>query len=323
MRKKFLSLFFGFICFFSCACGFSACKKDDRPKIVVTVFPEYDWVINVLGDKKEKYDILLLQDSGTDLHNFQPTITDKGRILDSTVFIYVGGESDAWAEEMLINNKIPSIVNLMSVLGDRAIEEEEIDGEEEHEHEHGEKEYDEHVWLSLKNARLFVGKIAEEFIRIDPENADIYRNNAANYTAELTALDGKYERAAENKQKDAIVVADRFPFLYLTRDYGITYFAAFSGCSAETQVTPSTVARLSEKVEEYGLNAVIKLEGSDGRCAIAVKNSTSNENLKILTLDSMQTTTLKSGKTYLSVMENNLEVIKDALEVSATKEQGE
>ena len=319
MRKKLLAFFFGVICFLSCACGFSACKKDDRQKIVVTVFPEYDWVINVLGDKKQEYNLILLQNNGADLHNFQPTIADKGRILDSAMFIYVGGESDKWAEDMLVGNKIPSVINLMDVLGDKAIEEEEMEDEEEHEHEHehGEKEYDEHVWLSLKNTKIFVQEIAEELGRVNPENAEVYRNNAGNYIAELTALDEEYERAVAEGEKAAIVVADRFPFLYLTSDYGITYFAAFSGCSAETQANPLTIARLAEKTDEYGLNAIIKLEGSDGRWAEAVKSATTNKNQKILTLDSMQTTVIKDGKTYLAAMRSNLEVLKEALEVPA------
>ena len=320
MKKKIISIISALILAVCAVPFFSACKKDDRPIIAVTVYPIYDWVSNVLGEKKDDFNLILLQDNGADLHNYDPTSNDIGKIADSVLFIYVGGESDERWTDRVFNaiGKEKAVINLLEVLGDNAVIEEEV-GEEDHDHEHEEdhdheEEYDEHVWLSLNNAKLFVTKIVEKLSKIDVENAETYKNNATGYVNLLDELNEEYKTAVDGAEKKVIVVADRFPFIYMTKDYGITYHAAFSGCSSDSAASTGTITRLVNAVLDNGLDAIFKLEGSDGRTASSVKSGVGRD-VKILTLDSMQTTTLKNGKGYLTAMRNNLDALKIAFNV--------
>ena len=235
----FLSFLIVFIMIFSCLTGCTTTKERKEFVVVCTVFPVYDWMRNVVGEN-DNVDIVLLLDDGLDLHNFQPTMDDMAVMSDCDVFIYVGGESDDWVDDVLttVKNTKMTTVNLIEVLGDKAREEEEIEGAEdahEHEHEHEEEEtgYDEHVWLSLKNAEIFVKKLADVMAVKDEKNAEKYQRNAAIYNESLSELDAEYEKAVGEANVKTLVFADRFPFLYLFKDYGLQYFAAFSGCSTE------------------------------------------------------------------------------------------
>lgn len=310
----------------------SACsdshKNNDKIKIVTTVFSEYDWTMNVLGDKKDNADVTLLLDSGADLHSYQPTVEDIAKVATCDLFIYVGGESDEWVDGALKNvtNKNMIVISLLKTLGDKAKEEELIEGMqgEEHNHEEGEEhdeeeeetEYDEHVWLSLKNAGLFVEEIASALGKIDKDNASVYKNNAAEYNGKLSSLDKQYERAVKSAATKTVLFGDRFPFRYLVDDYGISYYAAFVGCSAETEASFETIIFLAEKVDEFGLGAIMKIESSDGSIAQTIKNNTNGKNQKILTMDSLQSATKNeyvAGRTYLKVMQDNLAVLTEAL----------
>jgi zinc transport system substrate-binding protein len=322
------------------AAGLTGCgkaAKKDGLSIVATIAPEYDWVMNILGDNPAKADVTLLLDKGVDLHSFQPTADDIMKVANCDLFIYVGGESDEWVEDALKEsvNKDMVVINLLETLGDRVKEEEVVEGmqEEEHDHDHGdddhdddhdeddhdhdeETEYDEHVWLSLKNASILVDSISEALCGLDKANADHYRKQTEKYVKSLDALDKEYKDAVENAAKKTVLFGDRFPFRYLTDDYGLTYYAAFVGCSAETEASFETIAFLSKKVDELGLNAVMTIEGKDHRIAETIVNNTASHGQKILTLDSMQSTTSKDiakGTDYLSIMRNNLEVLKEAL----------
>ena len=182
--------------------------------------------------------------------------------------------------------------------------------------EDGEKEYDEHVWLSLKHSQKFVTKISECLSTIDGNNAETYKTNAKKYNDNLKDLDGKYTSAVNAGTKKTVLFADRFPFRYLVDDYGLDYYAAFVGCSAETEASFETIKFLADKVDELGLSVILQIESSDGKIANTVKNATANKNQTILTMDSAQTTTTKQfaeGRTYLSIMEGNLDVLKQAL----------
>ena len=325
--KKFISILILVCTLVSASCLLSSCsdapKETNKIKIVTTVFSEYDWTMNVLGDKKDGAELTLLLDSGADLHSYQPTVADVAKIVGCDVFIYVGGESDEWVDDVLKNatNRDMIVIDLLETLGENAKEEEIVEGmEEEHEHDEGEEEeepeYDEHVWLSLKNAQLFVNAIAAALGKTDKENAAVYAENAAKYNEKLAALDKKYELAVESASTKTLLFGDRFPFRYLTDDYGISYFAAFVGCSAETEASFETVVFLSSKVDELGLSAIMKIESSDGKIAQTIKNNTRGKNQKILTLDSLQSATQKeyaAGRTYLKVMEDNLSVLTEAL----------
>ena len=303
----------------------------DKLSIVTTIFPEYDWVRQILGDKADNADVTMLLDNGVDLHSYQPTADDIVKISDCDLFIYVGGESDGWVEDALKNatNKDMKVVNLLEVLGDKVKNEEVVEGmqEEEHEHEDGEEheegeeheheeEADEHVWLSLKNAEVLVGTISNALQEVDPGNKDAYAANADAYVKKLSALDAEYQTAVDNAARKTVLFGDRFPFRYLVDDYGLNYYAAFVGCSAETEASFETISFLAKKVDELKLPCVLTIEGKNHKIAETIVKNTAPKSQKILTMDSMQSTTSKdvaSSTTYFSVMEKNLAVLKEAL----------
>ena len=299
----------------------------DKISIVCTVFPQYDWVRQILGEEADNVDLTLLLQSRIDLHNFQPSVDDIVRISNCDLFIYVGGESDEWAEDVLgeaINEEM-IIVNLLDELGEAAKVEEIIEGmEDEDDDDHDdegddddhEDEYDEHVWLSLKNAQMFCAIIAEVLTELDPENTVVYQSNLAAYTQKLSALDSEYQMAVKAAPIKTLLFGDRFPFRYLVDDYGLSYYAAFAGCSAETEASFETIIFLSEKTDELSLNNIMVTESSDMKIAETIRNNTTAKNQQILKLDAMQsviTSDVQSGTSYLSIMESNLNVLKEAL----------
>ena len=298
--------------------------KTDKLKVVTTIFPEYDWVKEILGEKAGDAEITMLLDKGGDLHSYQPTADDIDKIADCDLFIYVGGESDDWVKDALKNstNKDMKVINLLDVLKDSIKTEETKPGmqaEEEHEDEndeHEEKEYDEHVWLSLKNAKPLVEKISEDLQELDPEHKEIYASNTKAYVKKLSDLDAKYRETADTAKRKTVLFGDRFPFRYLTDDYGLNYYAAFAGCSAETEASFKTVSFLAKKVDELKLPCVLTIEGNKHKIAETIVKNTAEKNQKVLTMDSMQSTTSKDvdkSATYLSIMEKNLSVLKKAL----------
>lgn len=295
-----------------------ASAGDDKLTIVTTIFPEYDWVMNVLGDNPAGAEVTMLLDNGVDLHSFQPTVSDIMTIGTCDVFVYVGGESDAWVEDVLSDaqNKDMIVVNLLDVLQDQVVEEEVVEGMQEEACEEEGPEYDEHVWLSLRNAVSCVDAIENALETIDQQNAALYAANAESYKTELTALDDRYACAVANGATDTLLFGDRFPFRYMADDYGLNYYAAFAGCSAETEASFETITFLSQKVDELGLHAVLTIDGSDQRIAETIVSNTSAADAQILTMNSMQSVTgadIANGVTYLSVMEDNLNVITEAL----------
>ena len=305
-------------------------NKTDKLSIVTTIFPEYDWVRAVLGDKADNAEVTMLLDNGIDLHSYQPTADDIVKISDCDLFLYVGGESDGWVDDALKNatNKNMKVINLLDVLGDSVKTEEVVEGmqETEHDHDHDhskevstfedEEEKDEHVWLSLKNAEVLVNAISKSLQELDPDNKDTYAANAAAYIEKLSALDGEYQAAVDAATYKTVVFGDRFPFRYLVDDYGLSYYAAFVGCSAETEASFETVSFLAKKVDELKLPCVLTIEGAQHKIAETIVQNTAEKNQKVLTMDSLQSTSSKdvaNGTTYLSVMEKNLSVLKEAL----------
>ena len=311
-----------------CACS-KAPEKNSSLSIVTTIFPEYDWVMNVLGDNPAKADVTMLQNNGADLHSFQPTTADIIKITECDIFVYVGGESDEWVDDVLkeATNKNMTVINLMDVLCDSVKEEEVVEGmqeedehDEDHDHEHhheeGEIEYDEHVWLSLKNAAVLVNSISEALQKTDPANASVYKANAESYIARLNALDTEYQDAVNSASVKTLLFGDRFPFRYLVDDYGLNYYAAFVGCSAESEASFETITFRAKKTDELSLHSVLTIEGKDHKIAETIIDNTASKDQQILTMDSMQSVTaadVASGVTYISIMENNLSVLKEAL----------
>ena len=476
-------------------------SDSNKLSVVTTIFPEYDWVKEILGDKAGSTDLTMLLSSGVDLHSYQPTADDIVKISDCDLFIYVGGESDKWVDDALkeATNKDMKVIDLLNVLGDSVKTEETVEGMQEtehahdhskevstfedhevqdrslsdwagswqsaypfaldgtlddafaamaeegemtadeyktyyqkgyktnitnidiegdhiaftyedgkkvgsdykyigyyiqnwstgtkaamyrfeavdrtsgapiciefndhmiesaapehfhirmsnesfdaivdpekswptffpadmtgedlcehmegHGHDHGE-EKDEHVWLSLKNAKTLVGAIADALQELDPGNKDTYAANASAYIEKLSALDGAYQSAVDSATRKTVLFGDRFPFRYLVDDYGLGYYAAFAGCSAESEASFETVSFLAKKVDELKMPCVLTIEGKNHKLAETIVQSTAGKNQKVLTMDSMQSTTAKdvaNGATYLSVMERNLSVLKEAL----------
>lgn len=467
---------------------------DGKISIVTTIFPEYDWVMNILGDRASEFDVKLLIDSGVDLHSYNPSVDDIATITDSDLFIYVGGESDEWVEDLIENNGGLNTVNLLDALGDSVYEEEEVEGMEEHHHDHeheeieeddiedrslsefegswqsleplllngdldeyvehraeengqdeadtrseleekwacdavqidiegdeitftyadgttvtgeytyagyvpvyaddgditgvryqfetdseeapkyvqfndhghepadevahfhiyfgdesfdalwdfpsnpyfvdasltGEEaqeglladhsheevEYDEHVWLSLKNAEVLCEAIADKICDIDPDNADTYTANLEAYVEQLDALDAQYEEVCSSASRDTLLFADRFPFRYMVEDYGLSYYAAFSGCSAESEASFDTIVFLADKVNELDLDVILIIENGSTDIAEAVRNTSDDADQEILILDSMQSVTaadIESGASYMDIMTSNLDVLTQTL----------
>ena len=300
-------------------------KTPEKIKIVTTIFPQYDWTREILGDTNSA-ELFLLIGNGTDLHSYQPSIQDIAKISTADIFICVGGESDVWVKDALKNakNKNMTVINLLEVPGNNVKEEEIVEGmqaeegedDEHHLNDEEEVEYDEHIWLSLRNAKVICDEICKALIQRDSANAAVYKEKLATYTSKLTSLDAKYIDTVNTASKNILLFGDRFPFRYLTDDYNLKYYAAFAGCSAETEASFETVIFLAKKVDELKLNYVLKIEGGDGKLARTIINSSKNKNAAILTIDSMQSVTTKqiaNGTTYLSIMENNLKVIEQAL----------
>jgi len=326
---------------------FTSCKAKTtsaQPSIVCTIFPQYDWVLQILGEKASGFDITLLSANSIDLHNFQPSVSDIVTISTCDLFIYVGGESDSWVENALTQskNKNMIVINLLELLGEAVKIEEVVEGMEAEEEadeaeadEEDEAEYDEHVWLSLRNAQPFCIAITQALSEIDKVNADIYRQNLAGYLEKLSALDTQYKNTistAPNKQPaqdtlkkqnistaptKTILVGDRFPFRYLVDDYGLNYFAAFVGCSAETEASFETIIFLARKLNELNLKYIIVTESSDQSIAKTIRDNTATKDQQIVVLNAMQSigvVDIDRGVSYLSIMESNLDVLKKVLQ---------
>lgn len=305
----------------------SKSEETKKLSIVTTIFPAYDWVKQVVGDNKN-VEISFLIDKGVDLHSYQASAADIAKITDSDLFVYVGGESDDWAEDIIKENPNLNYINMVDSIGEAALAEELVEGmqdEEEHdneseehaneegEHEEGEEEIDEHVWLSIKNAETIVSAIEAKLAEIDPDNKAEYEKNANDYLAKLDELDKEYKDTLSSIQNKTIIVGDRFPFRYLVNEYGIKYYAAFKGCDAGSEASFETVKFLANKMDELNMTDIFIIDGSKGDLAKTIVDNTKDKNAKVLVLDSMQSTKSSDNASYLDIMKKNLEVLKEVL----------
>ena len=371
MFKK-LAALMAVVMLLSVALAPAMAEKNEKLKIVATTFPSYDWLRQILGEREQEVELTLLQDSGIDLHNFQPTAQDFVKVSSADLFVYIGGVSDGWVNDAIgeAHNKHVLAVNLMDAMGDavkqdvtvegmqesahahshddhdheheaeaahdheheaeaahdhdheheaEAVHDHEHEAEADHEHEHEGREHnhaDEHIWLSLRNAKVLVAALKDALVQVDAGHAAVYEANAAAYIAKLEALDKEYAQAVAQVAEPVLLFGDRFPFRYLMDDYGITYYAAFAGCSAETEASFKTVAFLAGKTDEHKLKAVLTLDGSDQAIAKAVINATGPRDQQLLTLNAMQSIgaqDIANGITYLDIMQDNLAVLRQAL----------
>ncbi len=293
-----------------CACGGTAEETpESNLKIVCTAFPQYDFVKNILGTSDG---ITLLIDDGGDLHSFEPTAQDIITISSADMFIYVGGTSDKWVDGVLASANNPNLktVALMDLVD--TYDEEYVAGMEHHsDSEHATK--DEHVWLSLGNAGVMIQKICDIICEIDPDNTAKYRNNAGKYIADTITLDMEYRLALNDAKRNVLLFADRFPFRYLTEAYSLEYYAAFAGCSSESEASFQTMAFLIDKTKELSLPVVLTIDGSDGSIAKTVCEATGAKTAELDSCQSVSMTDIENGTTYLGIMRSNLEVLREAL----------
>lgn len=297
-----------------CGCGHSK-KNSDKLQIVVSIAPEYDWVRNIVGED-DGVELTLLTKNGADMHSYEPTAEDIVTISTCDVFIYVGGESDAWAFEALKNktNRDMQVINLLDLLGERALLEEHKEGMQGEEEE--EPETDEHVWLSLKNAQFLCEEITEALAQANPKSANNYKANCTAYVQKLNELDNKYLEVVKTSKNKTILVADRFPFRYLVEDYELDYYAAFSGCAADSEASFETLTFLAKKLKELDLKYIVKIENSDDRLANTIIQSSKLSDVEIVVINSLQNISLEqlnSGTSYLGLMEDNLLAFEKAL----------
>ena len=310
--------------------------EHDENVILCTTFAAYDWVREILGDT-DTFTCRMLVDNGVDLHSYQPSAQDIMKIADCRMLVYVGGESDTWVSDALAEsgNKDIVAISLLDLVGDRALNEVELEGVEGHHHhdhddedhdhdEHGHEaeitdhddHYDEHVWLSLKNAIVCTETLADAITKLDSCNSQKYAANAKTYTGKLEALDADYQTMRDTATQTTILIGDRFPFLYLAEDYDIHYFAAYSGCSADVEASVHTVTYLTEKLQEYKLPAIYVVDNGTDSLARTIAES-ADMTPEILHLSSMQSVTkedIQKGCTYLSYMEENLQMLKEGLQ---------
>lgn len=327
MKKRFICLLLMICIALSiCSCGATNKETDGKIKILCTLFPQYDWLCNITSGI-ENVEVSLIIANGTDPHSYQPTAADIMNISNCDVLVYVGGDSDTWVKKAVERSKNSSLTEIALS---------EIDGIELHDisatshthegHSHGEHSHDghshgaldEHLYLSLENACVAVRELCGILCGIDPDNKELYIENASNYIIQLFALSENFRVDIDALPEDErfMLFADRFPFVYLLSDYGIHYSAAFEGCTTDVDADFDTVIRLIHEADEHNVKYIAVTESSDKALAQTVISSTKSKNQKIVTLNSMQSVTrtqINNGATYLSIMEENINTVRTAL----------
>ena len=330
----------------ACTIKDSATDTQAKLNIVTNIFPTYDWVREITkgGDVNVSY----LTDTGVSLHNYEPSAEDIKKIKESDLFVYLGSHSDKWADKILSENPNLKVIKLMDVLEANILDEEVKEGMEDHhdhdhdhdhdeddkpdendehdhdhnhedehshEHHHDHHHEDEHVWLSIKNAQLICKAIEEKLSEIDSKNKNLYAKNLNNYLQKLTELDNEYIKGINSSKEKTLIFADRFPFRYLTEDYNLDYYAAFTGCSADAEASFDTIVFLVKKLDELNINSVFTLTDSDGKIARTIIEN-SKKDIKILKLNSMESINKDQAQegTYIDYMKDNLKSIVQGLE---------
>lgn len=318
--KRLLSLLLAGVLLLGALCGCSApAKQEEGLSVVATIFPQYDFARQVMGSSD---DLTMLLRPGQEVHSYEPTPQDIIAIQNCDLFIYVGGESDAWIEDVLegMDTSHMVILSLMDLVD--PLEEDTdsvLENPEEHSHEDGEathlhqEEYDEHVWTSPKNAMLITQAICDALCDIDPSNAQTYRQNTADYLEQLEGLDQDFREVISNAGRDTLIFGDRFPLLYFVREYGLNYYAAFPGCASETEPSAATVARLIDLVREEQVPVVYQIELSNGNIARSIADSSGAKVETFYTCHNITRDDFNAGETYLSLMERNVNSLKEAL----------
>ena len=305
--KKILSLI---LCAFVLL-SFAACKiqkekeQTEKLNIVATIFPQYDFARTIAGDKAE---VTMLLPPGADSHSFEPTVSDILLINSCDIFIYTGGESDSWIDTLLdcADNPDMKVISLMECVDIH-------NTHEEHNHNHNHSHIDEHVWTSPLNAVTISEKICDAIKEKDPENSDYYENQFETYKKDLELLHEDFKNIVDNAKHKTFIFADRFPLTHFAEEYGLNYYAAFSGCSEDTEPSAHTVANLIDKVREESLSSVLKIELSSGKIADTISKETGAEIYTFYSCHNISKDDFENGETYLSLMKKNTETLKIVL----------
>ena len=301
-------------------------NKNNESKITIisTGFPGYDFARAVTKNSKD-VEVKMLLKPGAEMHDFEPTPQDIKNIKNSDIFIYVGGDSDEWIEDVLddIDTDKTKVIKLMDLVN--VVEEEHVEGMEEHhhdeddeeheeDHEHEEEiEYDEHVWTNPINAITITNKLKDEVIKIDNSNKELYEKNASNYVNELTNIDNEIKDIVKNGKRKEIIFGDRFPLRYFVDEYGLSYYAAFPGCSEQTEASAKTISFLINKVKEDKIPVVFHIELSNGKIANTIAKETGAKVLEFKTAHNISQKDFDAGVTYVDIMKDNIKVLKEAL----------
>ena len=320
--KKFLSFALSLFIIFTTALPLASCSSDkgsvkkDSSKIsvVTTIFPYYDFTRSIAGDKA---DIRLLLSPGSEPHSYEPSPSDIVAIENCDIFIYNGGESDEWVESVLesIDNKNMKVMRMMDyvdLLYEQSIDHDEHEHEEHTEHEHG-KEYDEHIWTSIKNAEKLSGAICDELSACDFANKEIYAKNTDIYLSKLQTLDSEMSDIVNNAKRKTVVFGDRFPFLYFVTDYSLEFECAFPGCSSETEPSISTVTHMIDFTRNNQVPVVFYLEFSNGKVAKLISEDSGAKTMRFSSCHNVTKDEFADGSSYISLMEQNANALKEAL----------
>ncbi len=300
-------------------------ETEEKVSVVCTNFAEYDFVRQIAG---EAADLTLLLKPGAESHSYEPTPQDMITIENCDLFVYVGGDSDEWVSGILesVDQGLMKTVKLMDCV--ETVEEELVEGMQAEEHEHAdeeehsgeedehaeeEQELDEHVWTAPANAMLIVQKLSDALCEIDPENQESYEQNTAAYLSDLQALDDEFREVIDSAARKEIIVGDRFPFLYFCKEFGLTYYAAFPGCSTDTEADASTLAFLINKVKEDNIPVVFHIELSNEQMCDSICEATGAKKELLNAVHNVSAEDFTAGATYLSLMEHNVEVLREAL----------
>ena len=313
--KKVLALFLAAlaVCAVMCSCTGKTTdsQTDGKLRIVTTIFPPYDFARQVAGDQAE---LTMLLPPGTESHNFDPTPQDMIKIQSADLFVYVGGESDKWVEEMLSSaaKKPKKVISLMDCVD--KLEEEIVEGmEAEHEDDSDEVEYDEHVWTSPKNAVIITKALCSVMKELAPQHESLFEKRTNSYCKQLSALDNSFRGIVDEGKRKLMVFGDRFPFKYFADAYGLKYYAAFPGCSGETEPSAATVAFLIDKVKSEKIPVVFTIEFSNGKIADTICESTGAKKLQLHSCHNVTQEEFDGGVTYLELMQQNAVNLKEAL----------
>lgn len=315
--KKFLLIILSFFTIISLAsCG------NKKTNIVSTCYAGYDLARLIAGDKKSSS---MLLSPGEELHDYSPSISDIERIINSEIFIYIGGESDEeWVKKDIlpeINKDKTTVINMMDIVknGGYAYDEENPESAEETEEEESEEEeYDEHVWNSIVNAKLISSEIYNSLINIDNDNKDYYKDNYDKLINDLNDLDNKIKNVINDSSKNLLIFADRFPLLYFVKEYGLEYDAAFKGCESSKEANPKTIESLTNKVKNNNIKIVFVIELSESKIADTIINNLKKDNYDVekrtfYTMHNVSKKDYKNKKSYIDFMNDNIESLKIAL----------